>query len=227
MTNKVFIFSGCYGSGKTEVSTNFAIDIKNEDNKVAIADMDVVNPYFRSRDKYDLFEEKNIKLIAPPKNLNKIDLPVLTAEIGGYIDQKNYKVILDLGGDDLGTTPLGSLRNKIKNKVEFEMYLVVNVNRPFTEDVDGILKMAHMVEKVSGLKVTSLISNTHMKTETSKDMIIDGAEKVKKASEKLSVDMDYITIPEFLYDSDFVENLKDDYEVDVMELNLYYKTPWA
>jgi len=223
---RIFIFTGYYGSGKTEVATNFALKIRKKNKKVAIADMDVVNPYFRVREKREMLNDNDIKVIAPPKRIDNVDLPVLTAQLNGILDQDNYKVVLDLGGDDLGTTPLGSIKTKLKIE-KYELSVVVNINRPFTEDEKGINKMIRMVENVGGLKVDSLISNTHLKEETSKEMIIRGAEIVKEVANNRELTFKMITIPNFLNSEKFISSLRKKFNTKVMELGLIYKTPWS
>ncbi len=226
MDKRIFIFSGYYGSGKTEVATNFALKLKNNNEKIAIADMDVVNPYFRVRDKRKMLSDNDIKVIAPPENIDNVDLPVITAQLSGILDQQDYKVVLDIGGDDLGTTPLGSIKNKVQQEKN-ELYVVVNVNRPFTETVRGIKKMINMIENVSHLKVNSLISNTHMKEETDYNMVEKGAELVNKTAEETGLSFEIISIPYFLDDNSFRKKMIDRYDVEILELDLFYKTPWA
>ncbi|TYB32182.1 MAG: hypothetical protein FXF47_00140 [Candidatus Mcinerneyibacterium aminivorans] len=226
MEKRIFIFSGYYGSGKTEVATNYALKLKEKNDKVAIADMDIVNPYFRVRDKRKLLKDNDINVIAPPENIDNVDLPVITAQLSGILDQKNYKVVLDLGGDDLGTTPLGSIKNKVE-KEDNELYVVVNINRPFTETMRGIKKMIKMIENVSKLKVSSLISNTHMKEDTDYEMIEEGAKIVSKTAEELDLSFDIVSIPYFLDNKGFREEMIDRYDVEILELELFYKTPWA
>ncbi|HDS03231.1 MAG TPA: hypothetical protein ENN72_05920 [Firmicutes bacterium] len=226
MDKRIFIFSGYYGSGKTEVASNFALFLKKNHEHVALADMDVVNPYFRSRDKEILFRENGIKLIAPPSRVNSADLPVITASIGGMIDQDDYKVVLDMGGDDVGTIPLGSLRKRIQEKGRFEVFIIVNVNRPFTRDTDGIIKMAKLIEKMSELHPTAIISNTHMKELTDREMILRGAEYCSEASLRLNIPLAYITVPAFLDEPSFRESLESRFEGDVFPLELFYHTPW-
>ncbi len=226
MKDRIFIFSGYYGSGKTEVSTNFALRLKPHNEKVALADMDVVNPYFRSRDKGDMFESRGIRLIAPPSRINAADLPTLTAEIGGFIDNDEYKVVLDMGGDDVGTIPLGSVKNRIMSKGRFEVFIVANINRPFTKNAQGIEQMSEMIYKMSGLKPSAVISNTHLKQYTDEDMIMRGAEECAAFSKKNHLPFKYVTIPDFIYSDGLAEKISDRFNVEVLKLGLFYHTPW-
>jgi len=226
MSKRIFIFSGYYGSGKTEVATNFSLNMRKSFEHVAIADMDVVNPYFRSRDKEELFNSNGVRLIAPPERINAADMPTLTAEIGGMIDNLDYKLILDMGGDDVGTIPLGSVKNRIVSRGDYEVFIVANINRPFTKNAAGIIEMADMISEMSGLKPASIISNTHLKQFTDMDMIMRGAEACAEAASKTDLDFRFATIPEFLYDDKKAAVLAGRYDVDVIRLGLFYHTPW-
>jgi hypothetical protein len=226
MDKRIFIFSGYYGSGKTEVATNFALFLKKGHDHVAIADMDVVNPYFRSRDKELFFRDRGIDLIAPPERINAADLPTITASIGGMIDNEKFKVVLDMGGDDVGTIPLGSIRKRIEARGKYEMFIIANLNRPFTRNTEGIIQMADLIEKMSEIRPTAIISNTHMKEFTDREMILRGAEHCSEAARRLNIPLAFITVPAFLDEKSFRETLAGRFEGDVFPLELFYHTPW-
>ena len=226
MDKRIFIFSGYYGSGKTEVATNFALLLKKHHEHVAIADMDVVNPYFRSRDKELFFKDRGIDLIAPPERINAADLPTITASIGGMVENQKYKVVLDMGGDDVGTIPLGSIRKRIEAVGGYEMFIIANLNRPFTRDSEGIVRMAALIEKMSDIHPTAMISNTHMKEFTDREMILRGAEQCSEAARRLKIPLAFITVPAFLDEQSFRETLTSRFEGDVFPLQLFYHTPW-
>ena len=223
---RIFIFSGYYGSGKTEVATNFVLNLRKKYEKVAIADMDVVNPYFRSRDKEELFKKNGVRLIAPPAKINSADLPYLTADIVGTITDESYKLVLDMGGDDVGTIPLGSVKTKIEQMGNYEVFMIVNINRPFTNDVDGILKMADMIKEMSGLTPSAIISNTHLKELTTEDMVFEGADVAFEAAKRLGIKFSFVSIPHFLNKENVLSVVKEKYSADVLELGLFYDRPW-
>ncbi len=226
LEKRIFIFSGYYGSGKTEVATNFAIQQRRTNSRVAIADMDVVNPYFRSREQKPLFDKHDIHLIAPPAEIDVVDLPYLTGEIAAYIDRHESIFILDMGGDDVGTIPLGSIRLKLLKNGEYEVYMVANINRPFTHDAAGIVTMSEMIQRMSGLKPSAIISNTHLKNETNEAMILKGLDISLEASQKLGIPCRYVTIPETIYTDKLADQCAGMFDGSVMKLELFYKTPW-
>ncbi len=223
---RIFIFSGYYGSGKTEVATNFALQMRNTYPHVALADMDVVNPYFRSRQQKPLFDHHGVHLIAPDSSIDSVDLPYLTGEIAAYIDRHDAQLILDMGGDDVGTIPLGSIRLKLLKSADYEVFMVANTNRPFTHSADGIVTMAEMIQRMSGLRPSAIISNTHLKQFTDEKMILKGLEISLRAAEILSIPCRTVTIPETIYTDAIAHNCASLFDGDVMRLELFYKTPW-
>lgn len=226
MKKRIFIFSGYYGSGKTEVATNFSLQRRLSYPHVAIADMDVVNPYFRSREQKALFHNHDVHLIAPDASIDSVDLPYLTGEIAAYIDRKDAELILDMGGDDVGTIPLGSIRLKLLKSADYEVFMVANINRPFTHNADGIVVMAEMIQRMSGLRPSAIISNTHLKEQTTPDMIKKGLDVSLEAAQTLDIPCHYVTIPETLYSETLADECKKRFNGEVLRLQLFYKTPW-
>ncbi len=217
--NKIHIFMANYGSGKTEFALNYAIKLKENNDDVAIGDIDVVNLYFRSRDKRELFEQAGIKIISAHQGYERADSPALSAEIVGYINNENVHLVLDVGGDANGATVLGSLSSHLKNK-EYEAYLVVNTNRPFTKNVDEIIELHHMLEEKSRIKITGLINNTNLQEHTTEEVIKKGEKIVDHASVALDIPVVYNGVYEKIYDE--VDNLK----YDKFKIRRYMTKPW-
>ena len=140
---RLYIFVGAYGSGKSEVSVNFARMLKamNPDRKVLIADLDIVNPFFRSADASQILEREGIRLIAPNYANTNVDAPTVTGEMFTIFDDESYIGVFDVGGEDLGAKILASMHSRFKS-IDYRMFMVVNTNRPFTADSTGICKMA-------------------------------------------------------------------------------------
>jgi len=165
---------GGFGSGKTEVSVNLAKHlITSQSQPVTIADLDLVNPYFRSREANDEMESLGIKTIAPKGGQHYADLPILLPEIKGLLEKSDGISIIDVGGDAQGTRALGSL-SKFVNIEKFDMLMVINSRRPQTENKDTCLKTMERIEHTAGLKFTGLISNTHLIDETTPEIIMEG-----------------------------------------------------
>ncbi len=174
LTSSLIVVVGGFGSGKSEVSVNLARHLsKSKGLPVAIADLDIINPYFRSREAAETLDKLGIKSLVPPGAQKYADLPIIIPEIRTAIERRQHRLVLDVGGDDLGARVLSSLSDAFHTG-PFELYFVHNARRPFTADVDGSLKVMAEIEEASRLKVTGLISNTHLTTETTAQIVIDG-----------------------------------------------------
>lgn len=169
----VLIVVGNYGSGKTEVSVNLALHLAARAHAVTIADLDVVNPYFRCREATDEMVERGVRVLAPKGELHAADLPVLMPEVRGAIEAATGITILDVGGDEAGARILGSLASVVQT-VPHAMLQVVNERRPFTDTLAGCTKIMREIEASAKLRVTGLISNTHLIDETETDTIVRG-----------------------------------------------------
>ena len=178
---QINVFVGHYGSGKTEVAVNFAIK-----NKVdLIADLDTVNPYFRTNDAKEVLEKENIRVVAPYYAGTNVDLPSLPPDVyAAFTGDKT--AVLDIGGDDDGAAVLGRFKNYITEE-NTEDYFVVNVLRPETDTAEKIIEMIEAVEYASRLKVTSLINNSNLMEETEYSHIEKGEAIVKKVSEMKNI----------------------------------------
>lgn len=180
----ITIVAGHYGSGKTEFSVNFALSLKEKYEKVILVDLDIVNPYFRSNDSRALLESAGITVIAPSYAGTNVDIPVLPPEIMRIFEEKDAKIVLDVGGDDDGAIALGRYK-RFFDASEYKMYLVVNTRRPLTASAQDILQMKTDIESASRLSVTDLVLDTNIADETTADMVVEGyriLEDVQKAT---------------------------------------------
>ena len=158
MTNKrLVMFAGHYGSGKTNVAVNLALKIKQDGYNVKIADLDIVNPYFRTKDSEAELEAKGIKLISPKFANTNVDLPALPAESYRLVQDKSTYGIMDIGGDDRGAYALGRYVNAIKEENNYRMAFVVNCYRPLTSTVEDTVEIMREIETACGLKFTCII----------------------------------------------------------------------
>lgn len=198
---RIRVITGHYGSGKTEFAVNYAMKLaSNKDKKVAIADMDVVNLYFRSREKKQLLQNAGIRVVGSSIEGNAVDLPAVSAEVMSPIEDKSYDYIVDVGGDAIGTRAFARFAYLVDQN-EYDLFFVVNANREQTTDLEGVLKHITEIETITKLKVTGLISNTHLVRETTKDDIIKGYNLSKEVSEKLNVPIKYVFCIEELVSS--------------------------
>ncbi len=189
----IVVVVGNYGSGKTEVSINLAVHRKRAGVDVRIADLDLVNPYFRTREAKDSLSEMGIDLVLPPDQYLQADLPILSPRVAGMIRRPAELTLLDVGGDDAGATILATLADAFKNKT-IRVLQVVNPLRPFTETIEGCLKIRKEIEQAARLAVDGIIGNANLIDETSADEIYNGYEFVNGLSEQSDLALEFITV---------------------------------
>ncbi|MBN2259645.1 MAG: ATP-binding protein [Clostridiales bacterium] len=218
---RIKIIIGHYGSGKTEFSVNYCMKLADENVKVAIGDLDIVNPYFRSRERASMLESKGIKVISSSLGHNfSLALPAVSAAIVGPIQDPEYQVILDVGGNSIGARVLARFFNDITDQ-GYDMLCVVNTNRPETMDVEGIVYHVRSIENETGLKVTGLINNTHLLRDTTVETVLEAQKIIIEASEKLSIPIKYISTLEKV-----AEQLPEGLEGEIFPLKLYMRDAW-
>ncbi len=188
----IVIIVGNYGSGKSETAVNLAAQSIKSGKSVKIADLDLVNPYFRTREARIPLESLGVSVVLPDKQYMYADLPILTPAVAGMIRNPADLTILDAGGDDAGVTVLAALEDFLKAQ-KVAMLQVINPYRPFTQDVQGCLKIQKEIEISSKLKVTGLISNANLIDETEPEHIIKGYELVKEVSRETGLKLEFIT----------------------------------
>lgn len=218
--NRIRVFTGHFGSGKTEISINYAQILKNKGKDTCIVDLDIVNPYFSVREIRSYLESKGIRVISPSIEVTTAELSTVPAEVLTVFNNKNYEVVLDVGGDDAGAVALGQY-NRYFREEPYDMYFVINTNRPFTSDVDGIIEYIDSIERASRLKVSYLINNTNMSYETDIQDILKGQEIIKKVSSKLNIPIRYTCIRE-----DLAHTLPLGIEGEIFKIKIYMKPVW-
>ena len=193
---RVVLIVGNYGSGKTEVAVNLAIQLR-QTQSVAIADLDIVNPYFRCREARKEMESHGVRVINPDGEFQAADLPIILPELRGALIKGEDTLIFDVGGDDVGARVLSSLAD-IFDEVPYAMLQVLNAKRPFTEDVPGCLRIQKEIEAASRLNVTGLISNTHLQDETTVETIQDGLRLAEAVENSAGQPIAFVTVNENL-----------------------------
>lgn len=223
--NGIYCIVGGYGSGKSEIAVNLARYLvqhrSTPDIPVAIADLDIVNPYFRSREAINELNKIGIKSIVPQGGHYYADLPIIVPEIKGAVIEQNGYVILDVGGDDVGARVLSSLAGSFKPD-EYNLLLVLNANRPFTADLESTLKLMNEIEASSRLKFTGLISNTHLMNYTTADRVYEGIRLTKQVSDKTGLPILFAAVEHQLI------SLLDEHKIDIplLPLNRELLKPW-
>jgi MinD-like ATPase involved in chromosome partitioning or flagellar assembly len=218
----IVIICGNYGSGKTETAVNLAVTKKQDGLDVKIADLDLVNPYFRTREAKGLLEDMGIGVVLPDIKYMHADLPILTPAVAGMIQQPSELTILDAGGDDAGVTVLAALADHLSKK-QVTMLQVINPFRPFTENVDGCIKIKEEIEQSSKIKVTGIVSNANLIDETTPEHIYKGYDLLKDVSKATGIEMKFITAGSHL-----ISQLElDRFSCPVLEIDRKLKFPWS
>ena len=217
----IVVICGNYGSGKTETAVNLAMVKKQDGLDVKIADLDLVNPYFRTREARGLLEDMGIDVVLPDIKYMHADLPILTPAVAGIIQQPSELTILDAGGDDAGVTVLAALADHLSKK-QVQMLQIINPFRPFTENVEGCIKMKEEIEKSSKLKITGIVSNANLIDETTIEHIYKGYELLKDVSKATGIEMKFITAGSHL-----ISQLElNDFTCPVLKIDRKLKFPW-
>ena len=163
---RINLFCGHYGSGKTNIAVNFAFALKKQGRDVAVADLDIVNPYFRSKDSEKELAEAGIELIALPFANSNVDLPSLPSSVYGLVQRKDRSVIMDIGGDDRGAYALGRFVPYIREENDFDLFYVVNFYRPLTQTAVDAYEVMREIEAAARLPFTGVINNSNLGAET-------------------------------------------------------------
>lgn len=190
---RITILTGHYGSGKSEIAVNLAVDKKID----MLVDLDIVNPYFRSRSVRDLLNEHGVELIESPiENASGSDLPFISSKGSRPFVNRDLTAIFDLGGTKLGAKVLIQFKDFIKNYDEIDFLVVINIFRPETATAEQIIKTIQELEGGAQLRVSGLINNTNLMNETEVDMIHQGETVIKEVSERLNIPIRYTFVEE-------------------------------
>lgn len=221
---KNLILIGSYGSGKTQLAINLAISwLKQEKlTKVSLIDLDIVNPYFRSRELATELEELGVEMILPQKDFILTEAPALPPAIAGRLKDKEYRVILDVGGDSAGAIVLGRYTNQLK-ATDTACWMVVNTCRPGTSTATEIQEMVATLNATSNLEITGFINNTNLGLETTPDLIIEGLKELETVADKLQIPIIMTTVENHLF-ADLKNMLPVDHEI--FPLKIYLRPQW-
>jgi len=218
--NRITIFTGHFGSGKTEISLNYAFQMAQSGIKTVIVDLDIVNPFFRTADARERLEEKGIKVITPVYANTNVDTPSLPAEISSVFEDKSYHAVLDVGGDDLGARVLSRYNEEILRD-DYVHYFVINTKRPMTRNPDEIARMIAEIQESSRLKVDKLVNNANLLDASTPEVIEEASAVIKLVSENLSIPVGLICGME-----EVLREYKGDPGVERLYLNKYIGLPW-
>ncbi len=177
---RITLFAGHYGSGKTNIAVNYALHLKEQGFKVALADMDIVNPYFRSKDSEKELEAAGIEVIASPFANTNVDVPALPSSMYAVTEDKSTHYVLDIGGDDRGAYALGRLKDKILSEDNYEMLFVANKSRPLTRNASDAIDIMREIEGACGIKFTAVVNNTNLGELTEEETVLNSAKYIEE-----------------------------------------------
>ncbi len=179
---RITLLCGHYGSGKTNVAVNMAYDLKKQFEKVVIADLDIVNPYFRTKDSSGEFEDLGIRLIASEYAGSNVDIPAMPQQMYSLTDDKEQKAIIDVGGDDRGALALGRIAPAIIEENDYEMLFVINCYRPLTRDAESTIEVMREIEAAAKINFTAIINNSNLGEETTAQDVLKSVEYANEVS---------------------------------------------
>lgn len=217
---RITIFTGHFGSGKTEVAVNYAVKMALSGKKTAIVDMDIVNPFFRTVDARKDLEERGIRVIAPMYANTNVDVPSLPPEINSLFEDRSWNVVLDVGGDDLGARVLGRYNTQIVAE-DYVHYFVINTRRPMTRNAEEISAMISEIQGSARLNVDKLVNNANLLGTSSPELLAEASVILKEVSERLSIPVGLVSGM-----TEVLEDYEGDPGVERLQLEKFIKLPW-
>lgn len=181
------MFAGHYGSGKTNVALNFARWLKRAGERVAIGDLDIVNPYFRTQDSAARLAAEGIELVVSPYANSNVDLPALPKEVYALVGRRDAKVVFDIGGDDRGALALGRYVPDIRAENDYEMLAVVNAARPLTRTAEETVAVLREIESASQLPFTGIVNNTNLGPATTAEDVLASVPYAESVADALGL----------------------------------------
>ncbi len=217
-SKRVTVFAGHYGSGKTNIAVNYALYLRKTRSAVAIADLDIVNPYFRTKDSESVLREHGIRLISSAYANTNVDVPALPGEAYAVLDDRRLTAVLDVGGDDRGALALGRYTEAIRAENDYEMLFVINKYRPLTRDAQSTIDILREIESAGSLPFTAIVNNSNLGEETTAKDILGAVEYANEVSALTGLPIKMTTVKKELAGELAIENL--------FPLTLYVRQSW-
>ena len=218
-SHRLSIVTGHYGTGKTEFAVNLALAMARDGERVMMADLDIVNPYFRSRERRTVLEEAGIRLISSSQACSDADVPALPAELLTILEDRSIRGVLDIGGDPVGARVLARFQPRIVME-DYQLIYVLNANRPEVREAENAIAYLRGIEATTGLTCTGIVNNTHLCGETTEEEIRKGAALAAEVSRETG-----IPVLCHVAEEKFVSSLSDLPET-VFPITIQMKKPW-
>lgn len=215
---RIIIITGHYGCGKTNLAINLALDMA-QDSRVCLADLDIVNPYFRAADSANLLKKAGICMMAPVYAGSNLDIPALPPQFYSLFADKTHRVILDVGGDDAGAAALGQYSEAIKRENDFEHIYVINARRILTQTPEETVQIMHEIEVSGKVPVTAVVNNTNLAAETDAGIIRESENFANEVSRLTSLPVLFTSVEETVA-------REIPYMHDIYPIKIYVKPPW-
>ena len=195
---RITVFCGHYGSGKTNIAVNYALQLRKTHDKVAIIDLDIVNPYFRTKDSEDELRQAGVELICSDYAGSNLDIPALPAAMMRPLAERDTQCVMDIGGDDRGAVALGRFADQIKAESDCQMLFVLNFFRPLTGTPEEALCVMREIEAACGLRFTGIVNNSNLGPATTPRDVLATAERTARLCELSSLPLVMTTVWEAL-----------------------------
>ena len=216
---RVTLFAGHYGSGKTNLALNYALWLRRQGLSVKVADLDIVNPYFRTKDGEALLNEAGIELISSKYANSNLDIPSMPAEVYSLVEDRSIHAVMDIGGDDRGALALGRYAPDILAENDFEMLFVLNKARPLTRTVEDALEVFYEIQAACGIPFTAIVNNTNLGKTTTAEAVLAGEAFAREVGEKTGLPVKMTSAVESLRPA--LENKVSEY-FPITIMQLYY-----
>ena len=217
---RVTIIAGHYGSGKTNVAVNYALKLSASGKKTSLSDLDIVNPYFRSKDSERVLADNGIRFISSAYANSNVDVPALPADAYAVTADKETYAVVDVGGDDRGALALGRYVPEILAEDNYEMLFVVNCYRPLTRDAKSAVEVMREIEEATKMRFTGIINNSNIGDETKAQDVISSVSYANEISEITGLPIKFTSVHHALYD-ELNGKIKD-----LFPIRLYIRQTW-
>lgn len=217
---RVTIIAGHYGSGKTNVAVNYALKLSASGKKTSLSDLDIVNPYFRSKDSEKVLADNGIRFISSAYANSNVDVPALPADAYAVTADKETYAVVDVGGDDRGALALGRYVPEILAEDNYEMLFVVNCYRPLTRDAKSTVEVMREIEDAAKMRFTGIINNSNIGDETKAQDVLFSVSYANEISEMTGLPIKFTSVHHALYDE------LDGKIKDLFPIRLYIRQTW-